>query len=204
MKLLIATRNAHKLEEIRAILRLPSLELLGLDSFPDVPEVEEDGDTFEANAIKKAVEVALHTGQWTMADDSGLEVDALGGAPGVYSARYAGEPADYAANNRKLLSELHGRAERAARFRCVIAMSNPVGRTQVVAGACEGVIAEEARGAEGFGYDPLFVPDGYTETFAEMSAELKNSLSHRGKALMGVREEWGGLLASSGADGQWG
>lgn len=190
MRLVVSTRNRHKLAEIRAILRVEGLELLGMDDLPGVPDVEEDGDTFEANAVKKAVAATQALGEWALADDSGLEVDALGGAPGVYSARYAGEPADYAANNAKLLKELHGVANRRARFRCVMALSAPDGIVRTVEGRCEGTIAQAARGRDGFGYDPLFVPDGHRETFAEMSSERKHAISHRGRALAAAREAW--------------
>jgi XTP/dITP diphosphohydrolase len=154
----------------------------------------EDGDTFEANAVKKAVEIARATGCWALADDSGLEVDALGGAPGVYSARYAGEPCSNEANNEKLLRELAGRENRAARFRCVIALSDPEGNARTVDGDCRGSIAHRERGTGGFGYDPLFVPDGYNETYAELSPEVKHSISHRGRALRKAHDAWAGLL----------
>ncbi len=188
MKLLIATHNAHKLHEIRAILTMPNLEIIGMDAFPDVPEVIEDGDTFEANAIKKAVEVANATGVLTMADDSGLEVDALEGAPGVYSARYAGEPSNDAANNRKLLVALDGITNRTARFRCAIALVEPNGTPQTVDGRCEGTICHEPQGENGFGYDPLFTPDGYDQTFAQLGDAVKNSISHRGAALAAIKK----------------
>jgi XTP/dITP diphosphohydrolase len=190
MKLLIATHNQHKLHEIRTILALPQLEIIGMDIFPDLPEVIEDGDTFEANAIKKATEVAAATGLLTMADDSGLEVDALDGAPGVYSARYAGEPSNDSANNRKLLAELKDITDRTARFRCAIALVDPGKTTQTVDGRCEGKIGFEPCGKYGFGYDPLFVPAGFTKTFAELSDSEKNSISHRGAALASARKSW--------------
>lgn len=206
MKLVIATRNKHKLEEIRAIFHLSTLEFACALDYPDIPDVVEDGETFEANAIKKAVSLAKATGLWALADDSGLEVDALNGAPGIYSARYAGEPVSYPANNRKLLKELalhqslrHG-AGRCARFRCVIALSSPGGIARTVEGRCEGVIAHEERGKQGFGYDPLFIPDGFSKTFAEMDADSKNSISHRGRALQRATEAWGALLAKNPAD----
>jgi XTP/dITP diphosphohydrolase len=201
MKLVIATRNAHKLKEIREIFSIPSLELVSMDAFPEVPEVVEDGDTFAKNAIKKAVTVALTTKMWAMADDSGLEVEALGGAPGVYSARYAGEPVNYAANNIKLLKELANATNKKAHFRCVVAVSSPSGRCQIVDGKCEGRIIETPRGASGFGYDPLFVPDGHEQTFAEMDSETKNRISHRSSALLHARERWGDLL--SGKSPPW-
>jgi XTP/dITP diphosphohydrolase len=216
MKLVLATRNAHKLEEIKAIFGLfpdpvqsgsgrdvphsreegrPPLEVLSAFDFPDAPDVVEDKDTFEGNAVKKAVEIAKATGCMAMADDSGLEVDALSGAPGVYSARYAGEPCNYDANNAKLLKELEGVKNRTARFRTVIALAQPDGTVKTVAGSCEGTIIEERRGTHGFGYDPLFVPDGYTETFAELSPDVKNRISHRARALHKARDAWAELLS---------
>jgi len=201
MKLLIATGNAHKLREIRQIFKLPGLDILGMDSFSDAPEVVEDGETFEANAVKKAITLCRETGLWTLADDSGLEVDALDGAPGVYSARYAGEHGDYLANNNKLLDELAGVGDRTARFQCAIALASPGGDVRVVEGSCEGRIGYEPRGSDGFGYDPLFIPDGYDVTFSEMSVENKNAISHRGRALARARVEWSALLPSSRLQG---
>ena len=200
MKLVIATRNKHKLEEIREIFHIPGLEVVSAFDFPHVPDVVEDGETFEANAVKKAVSLAGATGLWALADDSGLEVDALGGAPGVYSARYAGEPVSYPANNRKLLDELRNEQNRHARFRCVIALSSPDGKAKTVDGRCEGVIAYEERGKQGFGYDPLFIPEGFTKTFAEMDGESKNAISHRGRALQHAMEAWGEMLGKNPAD----
>lgn len=136
MKLIIATRNAHKLEEIHAVFNFQGLEVLSAFDFPEIPDVVEDGDTLEANAIKKAVEIAAATGCWTLADDSGLEVRALHGAPGVYSARYAGEECSYEKNNEKLLKELSGRKNRSAQFRTVIALCDPEGNANVVEGIC--------------------------------------------------------------------
>jgi XTP/dITP diphosphohydrolase len=159
-----------------------------------VPDVVEDGVTLEENAKKKAVEIALATGCWAMADDSGLEVDALNGAPGVYSARYAGEHCSYADNNVKLLEALAGKTKRTARFRTVIALSDPAGSVETVSGECIGTVIEEQRGTNGFGYDPLFVPDGYSQTFAELSAEVKNRISHRANALQNAHDAWGPLL----------
>lgn len=193
-RLLIATRNAHKLAEIRTILDLPDVEIVGADEIAGLPEVEEDAETFEGNALKKARTLRDASGLWTLADDSGLEVDALNGAPGVYSARYAGEPTDSAANNRKLLAALAGRTDRTARFRCVIALAAPDGREWTVDGRCEGRIALAPSGAEGFGYDPLFVPEGHTISFAEMSSAEKNAISHRGRALAKAAAEWRDIL----------
>ena len=201
MKLIIATRNRHKLDEIRAILRLPGLDIVGVAEHPvPLPEVVEDGVTFHANAIKKAMTLALASRLWTLADDSGLEVEALGDEPGVLSARYAGEPANDAANNAKLLAKLASAPDRRARFRCVIALCSPTGRAQFVEGVCAGTLASAPRGTLGFGYDPLFVPDGYTQTFAELDAEAKNRLSHRAQALQRATELWGQLLAGSATD----
>ncbi len=192
--LLIATRNAHKLREIREILAIPGIEIRGADEVPGLPEVEEDGETFEENALKKARALAAASGLWTMADDSGLEVDALGGAPGVHSARYAGVHADNAANNRKLLAALEGVENRAARFRCALALVAPDGREWTLDGRCEGRIAHALSGAGGFGYDPLFIPEGEKVSFGEMPAEAKNAISHRGRALAAAAVAWSPLL----------
>ena len=190
MKLLIATRNAGKMKEIRAILELPGVEVVGADELPGLPDVIEDRDTFEGNATKKAVEMAAASGLLTLADDSGLEVDALGGEPGVYSARYAGEPSNDAANNSKLLTALDGITERTGRFRCAIALATPDGRSQTVDGRCEGTIGAEPRGDGGFGYDPLFIPDGYDHSFGELDPDVKHGISHRGAALAAARKAW--------------
>lgn len=194
MKILIATGNRHKFHEILAILKSPRLSLVGLHDMGAVPDVVEDGETFESNAVKKAVTLARFSGLWTLADDSGLEVDALGGEPGVRSARYAGEPSSDAANNAKLLGKLAGEADRTARFRCAIALSDPCGKARTVSGACEGTLLDALRGQGGFGYDPLFVPAGYELTFAEISAGVKNVISHRARALALAVAEWGAIL----------
>ncbi len=195
MNLLVATRNRHKLDEIRQIFSLPGLTLLSADEIEGLPaDVVEDAETFEGNALKKARELGCASGLWTLADDSGLEVEALNNAPGVYSARYAGEPCSYPANNAKLLRELQGVTDRRARFRCVIALWAPDGREWIVDGRCEGTITELARGSNGFGYDPLFVPNGFSQTFAELDATTKNSLSHRGNALRRAAVEWRSLF----------
>lgn len=190
MKILIATRNAHKLEEIHAIFNFKGLEVCSAFDFPHIPDVLEDGDTLEANAIKKAVELCKATGLPALADDSGLEVEALDGAPGIYSARYAGEECSYSKNNDKLLSELKGQTNRRAQFRTVIALARPDEQTQTVEGICKGLIISELRGEEGFGYDPLFVPDGYDHTFAELPSEVKNKISHRARALNAASNLW--------------
>ncbi len=194
MHLIIATRNRHKLDEIRAVFAFNHLELSSALDYPEIPDVEETGTTFAENALLKARAIAGATGQWAMADDSGLEVDALDGAPGVYSARFAGEPVNYAANNEKLLRLLSGSANRQARFRTVLALVSPDGKSFTVEGQCPGQIIEKSRGDQGFGYDPLFVPEGETLTFAEMPADRKNKISHRARALHAAHEAWANLL----------
>lgn len=197
MKVLIATRNPHKLREIREVLPLDGVTLLSALDFPEIPDVIEDGDTLEANAIKKAVELHRATGLISLADDSGLEVEALGGAPGVYSARWSGEGCTAQENNAKLLRELQGASNRRARFRTVMALACAGAPSQTVEGAVHGTIAEAARGEGGFGYDPLFIPDGYCQTFAEMTAEMKNRISHRSLALQAAASAWRDLLRGS-------
>ncbi len=194
MRLIIATRNRHKVAELRALLDLPSVELVCAADLPGAPEVEEDGATFEANAIKKAVALARFSGDWALADDSGLEVEALGGAPGVQSARYAGPAARDADNLARLVTALAGQVDRRARFRCVLALADPRGEVRTVTGRCEGTLAEAPRGSGGFGYDPLFVPQGETRTFAELGAAEKNARSHRGRALAEAKRLWADLL----------
>jgi XTP/dITP diphosphohydrolase len=200
MKLLIATRNSHKLHEIKTLFQVKNLDIISAFDYPDIPEVEEDRDTFEGNAVKKAATMALATGHWALADDSGLEVDALDGQPGVYSARFAGEPVDYHANNIKLLRLLENEENRTARFRCVIGLSSPRGSARTVEGRVEGAIARELRGHAGFGYDPLFIPADHEQTFAEMGVKRKNTISHRGNALKKAREAWKDLMAASPND----
>lgn len=189
MKLVIATRNPHKLEEIHAIFNFQGLEVCSAFDFPDIPDVVEDGDTLEANAIKKAGEICRATGLPALADDSGLEVEALNGEPGVYSARWSGEGCTYHDNNLKLLRELAGKNRR-AQFRTVIALALPGEKPQTVEGSVKGTIIEELRGEQGFGYDPLFMPDGYNQTFAELPAEVKNKISHRARALTAASKAW--------------
>ena len=184
-RVVVATGNQHKLGEIRAILTGLDVELVSMRAF-DVAEPVEDGDTFEANALIKARACAAATGLPALADDSGLEVDALDGAPGVYSARYAGVPGDDQANNRKLLAALADvpAERRTGRFVCAAAVALPDGREQVVRGTMEGRLVGEPRGANGFGYDPLFVSDaaGDGRTNGELSPEEKDAISHRGAA----------------------
>jgi XTP/dITP diphosphohydrolase len=184
-----------------AMLSGVEIELLSARDFPDVPEVEEDGETLEANAVKKAEAVAAATGLPALADDTGLSVDALGGTPGVMSARYAGPAATYGDNNRKLLGELAGLppSRRRATFRCVVAMAVPGRGVRTVEGRTQGIIIEEPRGEAGFGYDPLFLPDGHVRTYAEMDAAEKNEVSHRGKAMRAARRLVADLLPGTGS-----
>lgn len=190
MKLLIATRNAHKLAEIREML--PGIEIIGTDGWPEVPDPEETGTVFEANAAIKAAAWLAATGLPALADDSGLEADALHGAPGIHSARYAGAHGDAAANNAKLLRELEGvpAEQRTARFVCALALALPGQPVRTLRAACEGRIITEGQGTNGFGYDPLFIPAGYTESFGVLPAEVKATLSHRARAFALARELW--------------
>lgn len=185
MELVVATRNQGKLREIRALLEGSGIVVLGLDAFPDLPEVEEDGATFEANARKKAATVARLTGRLTLADDSGLEVAALGGRPGVHSARFAGESARDADNNAKLLQALAAipQEKRQGAFCCAMALCDSDGECRVFFGRVEGIVLESPRGEGGFGYDPLFLVREYGRTMAELPMEIKNRISHRGQAL---------------------
>lgn len=184
-KIVLATRNPGKAAEIKKILS--GFELITLDAFPEAPEVEETGATLEENAVLKASETAKHTGLLSMADDSGLEVEALDGRPGVRSARFAGENATYDDNNRLLLKLLEDEDNRRARFRCVIAVCGPSRPPLTAEGVCEGRITARPRGSGGFGYDPVFLVNGKEKTFAELSADEKNALSHRAKALKKIK-----------------
>ena len=188
-RLVLATHNRHKARELEALLQDAGIEILTLDAFPHVGKIEEDSPTLEGNALKKAREVFRQTGLPSLADDTGLEVDALGGAPGVFSSRYAGPQATYADNVAKLLKELQGvaDAERTARFRCVLAFVAHNGVEHVVEGVCRGSIIREPRGLHGFGYDPVFLPEGFSQTFAEMDADTKNRISHRAAALHRIK-----------------
>lgn len=187
-QLLLATRNQHKVHELQQMLAGLDIKVQTLDEFPNIGEVEEDQDTLEGNARKKAREVFRHANIPTLADDSGLEVFYLNDAPGVFSSRYAGPTASYSDNCRKLLGALRGvpPRRRSAQFRCVLSFVAP-GVDSTAEGSIQGVITEKPRGASGFGYDPLFIPSGHNETFAEMSSGLKNTLSHRAKALEAMR-----------------
>jgi XTP/dITP diphosphohydrolase len=185
MQLLLATRNRDKLKELRALLADLPFEIITPKELPALPEIAEDGASIRDNAIKKAVETARAARRLTLADDSGLEVDALGGEPGVHSAHFAGPEATYTDNNKKLLKRLEGvpLEKRTARFRCVVAIADENGLVDAVEGICNGIILERERGGGGFGYDPLFLPDGQVKTFAELPPELKNRISHRAKAM---------------------
>jgi XTP/dITP diphosphohydrolase len=198
--LVLGSRNRKKCREMAELIapswepsrRLARLELRSLDEYPDAPDVDEDAGTFAGNARKKAAELAVFLGQWVLADDSGLAVDALGGAPGVLSARYAGEPCDDAANNRKLLEVIAQVPDdrRGAAFRCALAVADPSGQVRLEAeGACRGRIIREPRGSSGFGYDPLFLIPEYHQTFGELSPLVKHQLSHRSRAFAQLRSQ---------------
>lgn len=187
MKVLLGTGNPAKLWEMRAILgEIPGVEWVSALDL-SLPEPPEEGKTLEENAIIKAVLYAKSSGLPAIAEDTGLEVAALSGAPGVLSSRFAGKEKDYVANNKKLLELLAGTTDRRARFRTVAVLALPDGRFWTSEGVLEGTIAQEPRGSGGFGYDPLFVPEGETRTLAEMSPSEKNAISHRRKALEGLR-----------------
>ena len=186
MELVLATGNRDKQKEIVALLSDLPITIRSLSEFQPVPEIIEDGETCEANAVKKAVIIAKHTGRLTLADDTGLEVEALGGVPGVYAARYAGENATYNDNCQKLLNELQGVSldNRNAIFVTVMAIAEPSGLVDVVEGRLEGKISETVSGTDGFGYDPVFIVPELGKTLAEIKLEEKNQISHRGRALV--------------------
>ncbi len=187
--LVIATRNENKLREFREILKDLQVEIRSLNDFGPIPEAIEDGNTFDENAYKKAIHTAKVLGLPAIADDSGLVVEALNGEPGVYSARYAGEKATDDENCNKLLNSLKGVDNREAYFQCVLSIAVPSGPALTYEGRCEGIIIDEKRGDNGFGYDPLFYFEELGKTFAELSMEEKNRVSHRGKALTEVKTE---------------
>jgi XTP/dITP diphosphohydrolase len=189
-EIVIATENMGKLHEIEESLRETGIRIVSLRDFPSLPPIEEDGMSFRENALKKARIVVCYTGMVTVADDSGLEVDVLDGAPGVHSARFAGEGASDADNNNKLLKLLEDvpLSQRGASFRCVLAVIDPRGKEIVVEGECRGAIGHEERGRNGFGYDPIFLLPERGETLAELPTEEKNKISHRGKALASLKE----------------
>ena len=200
--LLIGTRNIEKLKELRELLRDLPLDLYGLDSFRSVAEVQETGETFIENASLKAVAYATQARLLTLADDSGLAVEALGGAPGVWSARYAGEGASDVERTNKLLLELSNSKEpqRSARFVSAVAIASSEGKIlNVSVGSCDGHLAFAPRGSRGFGYDPIFIPVGYEQTFAELKPAIKNRISHRARALQGAREFLRTLTTASSA-----
>tara|TARA_B100000029_G_scaffold516824_1_gene635369 strand:+ start:90010 stop:90621 length:612 start_codon:yes stop_codon:yes gene_type:complete len=187
MTIVLATRNLGKISEIKALLPDVSIELA--TSFPDCPHPEETGTTFKENALIKALAITKFTQKIALADDSGLEVDALGGAPGIYSSRFAGAQANDRENIDYLLQTLNGIpiSNRTARFRCAIALTTPDEKTWIVEGVCEGQILKESRGNSGFGYDPLFIPSGYKKTFGELDENIKNLISHRAIALRQIQ-----------------
>jgi XTP/dITP diphosphohydrolase len=191
MKIVIASNNKGKVKEFKQLLQDLPVEVISMGEYEGCPVTEEDRDSFQGNALKKAETVASFTKEVTIADDSGLEVDYLGGQPGVRSARYAGDGASDEENNKKLLKALEGVPDekRTARFKCAIALTVPPNKTKVVLGSCEGKIATEARGTNGFGYDPLFIVPQYGKTFAELREEVKNQISHRGEALRQIKKE---------------
>jgi XTP/dITP diphosphohydrolase len=184
MRIILATNNKNKVREINAILTSFGIAVESAASAGGIPEVEENGTTFAENALVKAGAAASHLGLPALADDSGLEIPALGGRPGVYSARYAGPGCTYADNNRKLLDEMAGLEgeKRGGRFVCAAALAFADGQEYVVEGELPGTVTTETRGSGGFGYDPIFVPNGYDRTLAEMSADEKNEISHRRRA----------------------
>ncbi len=197
--LVLGTRNVKKRQEIAEILEGPGLKLQDLTAWPDAPEVVEDGDTFEANARKKATELARALKQWVLGEDSGLVVPALNGRPGVYSARYAGKQGDDDANNTRLLAELAPLPEdrRGAYYVCTAAVADPTGEVRAVTeGRCHGIIVPDYRGTGGFGYDPLFLIPEYHRTFGELSPRVKHALSHRARALEKLRPVLHALLLS--------
>ncbi len=178
-RVVAATTNKHKLEEFKKLLHDQKAEIVGLDSYPDMPETEETGKTFKENAEIKALAASAYCDVPAFADDSGLEVEALNGAPGIYSARYADTPA---ARIERVLKEMEGQTNRNARFVCVLSIAANGEVIESFEGEVRGKLIDAPRGANGFGYDPIFVPDGYDQTFAEMSEELKNQISHRARA----------------------
>ncbi|MEQ8524849.1 RdgB/HAM1 family non-canonical purine NTP pyrophosphatase [Gracilimonas sp.] len=181
-KLVIASQNPHKIDEMQQILRPLGIQVLSTKDFPELEEVVEDQSTLQGNALKKARYVAKKTRLPALSDDTGLEVDALNGKPGVYSARYAGEHASYQNNVDKLLKELEGISNRKAQFRTVVALINGE-EENAFEGICPGHITTEEKGEKGFGYDPIFQPEGFDQTFAELDSSIKNDISHRGKAV---------------------
>lgn len=204
MKMILATKNKGKIKEFQALVQGMGIELLSLEDCPDMPDVSEDGCTFQENALKKACAIAKHTGITAISDDSGLEVDALNGAPGIHSARYAGEQASDQENIQKLLKTLTGLPlnKRTARFRCVIAVCTPQGRHITTEGTCEGAIALEPRGSHGFGYDPVFLLLDRNCTMAELEPGIKNLISHRAMALARLKDILLDFVQETGGKGE--
>ncbi|KMJ56957.1 nucleoside-triphosphate diphosphatase [Bacillus sp. LL01] len=190
--IIIATNNPGKVKDFEVILEPKGFQVKSLADFPDIPEVEETGSTFEENALLKAEAVSVHLGKIVLADDSGLEVDALNGEPGVYSARYAGMGKDDGENIHKVLSKLQEVPEekRSARFVCVLAVVDPEGEKFTVRGTCEGTIAFEPAGQNGFGYDPIFYVKEKQKTMAQLSKEEKSEISHRANAICQLTNQW--------------
>ena len=195
MKIFLATGNKHKIDEIKAIFsNIENVEILSIKDGIEIPEVIEDGETFEANSAKKALEIAKFTGMITIADDSGLCVDALNGAPGVYSARYSGENATDESNNAKLMEVMKDELNRKCHFVSVITLGKPDGRVYSFRGEIEGELLYEPKGKDGFGYDPYFYIAEYKKSLAEMP-EIKNKISHRANALKKLEKELAKILA---------
>ncbi len=192
--LVIATRNKGKTAEIREILKDFPIEIRNLDDFGPIPEVKEDGKTFDDNAYKKASFTARVLGFPALADDSGLSVEVLDGRPGVHSARYGGENLSDRDRYQKLLKEMEGKENRKAAFECVISLAVPTGQALTYEGRCEGILTQEPAGEGGFGYDPIFFYPALNKTFAQMTGEEKNLISHRGKALQEVRNEFDKII----------
>lgn len=204
MRMILATKNKGKIKELQALVQDMSIELLSLEDVPNLPDVTEDGCSFQENAIKKACAIAKYTGIIAIADDSGLEVDALNGAPGIHSARYAGEKATDQENIQKLLRALNGLPlnKRTARFRCSIAVCTPQGHHITAEGTCEGAIALEPRGSHGFGYDPVFLLPDRNCTMAEVKPNIKNLISHRAMALARLKDILPAFLSEMGDNGK--
>ena len=195
-RIVVATKNSGKIVEIREILKDLPCEVFSISDVDPAYQVAEDGQTYAENAIKKAKVAAVAAGTLAIADDSGLEVDALGGAPGIYSARFGGEHLPQSEKNKLLLHQIEGRSDRSARFRCVIAIVSPAGTVETTEGVCEGVIGTEERGTDGFGFDPIFIVPEYGKTMAELGPAIKNVISHRAKALANLRKILPGFLRS--------
>jgi XTP/dITP diphosphohydrolase len=196
MRIIIASRNKRKVREIRQILSGLPIEFLTLDDLNELPEIVEDGFSYKENAIKKAQITAKFTHMWALADDSGIEVSALGNRPGIFSSRYAGPNAKDKENNIKLLGELKDvpLSKRAARYKAVVVLASPDSKTFVVEGSCKGFITEAPKGRSGFGYDPIFFVPRYAKTMAELGMKIKNKISHRAKAIRKIKPILGKII----------